>query len=133
MGRDVRTRFIDIPVVNIGTAQNLFDAPTESLSKNGPILVIVYTTNVMNGTRSGMQKLIKNECPHILDVGCICYLADLAVKAGMQTLPVDNDKLSVNVFYFFFHSSKRKQEFCDIWNSFLSSEPQTILKHYTTR
>ena len=29
---DVRTRFVDMPVVNIGTAQNHFDALKESLS-----------------------------------------------------------------------------------------------------
>ena len=46
------------------------------------------TTNVMIGARSGLQKLIRNECPHILDVGCICHLADLTVKSGMQLLPV---------------------------------------------
>ena len=51
------------------------------------------TTNVMKGTRSGVQKLIRNQCPHVLDVGCICYLADLAVKSGMRLLPVDVDQL----------------------------------------
>ncbi len=134
---DVCTRFVDMPVVNIGTAQNLFEALKESLSKHGLdfsncLAFMSDTTNVMKGARSGVQKLIKNECPHILDVGCICHLADLSVKAGMQTLLVDIDKLFVDVFYFFFHS-KRKQEFCDIWNSLFTSEPQTILKHCTTR
>ena len=109
------TRFVDMPVVNVGTVQNLFDALKESLSKKGldfsNCLAFMFdTTNVMKGSQSGMQ----NECPHMLDVGCICHFADLALKAGMQTLPVDIDKLFVDVFYFFFHSSKRKQEFCDI-------------------
>ena len=72
------------------------------------------TTNVMKSARSGVQKLIKNECSHVFDVGCICYLANLAVKAGMQTLPVDIDQLFVDIFYYFFHSSKRKQQFCDL-------------------
>ena len=30
---NVKTRFLDMPVVNIGTAQNLFSALKESLSK----------------------------------------------------------------------------------------------------
>ena len=72
------------------------------------------TTNVMKGTRSGIQKLIRDECSHVFDVGCICHLADLAIKAGMQTLPVDIDHLFVDVFYYFFHSSKTKEEFCDL-------------------
>ena len=70
-------------------------------------------------SRSGVQKLIKNECPEVLDVGCICHLADLTIKSG--------------IFYYFYHSCKRKQEFCDHWCSLFTSEPQTILKHCPTR
>ena len=91
------------------------------------------TTNVMKGARSGVQKLIKTECSDVLDVGCICHLADLTIKAGLQALPVDIDKLFIDVFYYFYHSSKRKQEFCDLWCSLFTSEPQTILKHCPTR
>ena len=69
----------------------------------------------------------------MFDVGCICHLADLTIKAGLQALPVDIDKLFIDVFYYFYHSSKRKQEFCDLWCSLFTSEPQTILKHCPTR
>ena len=135
---DVRTRFLDMSVINISTAQNLFDALQESLSNNGLdfskcLAFMSDTTNVMKSARSGVQKLIKNECSHVFDVGCICYLANFAVKAGMQTLPVDIDQLFVDIFYYFFHSSKREQQFCDLWCSLFTSEPQTILKHSTTR
>ncbi len=65
------------------------------------------------------------------DVGCICHLADLTVKAGMKTLPVDVDQLFIDVSYFFFHSSKRKQHFADNWRSLFFCEPHTILKHCT--
>lgn len=135
---DVRTRFLDMPIVNIGTAVNLFDALKLSLTKKGLdfekcVAFMSDTTNVMKGVRSGVQKLIKNECPKLYDVGCICHLADLTIKAGMETLPVNIDQLFVDVFYFFFHSSKRKQLFVDNWCSFFSSEPETILKHCTTR
>ena len=127
-----------MPVVNIGTAQNLFVALKESLSRNGLdfskcIAFMSDTTNVMKGARSGVQRLIRNECPHVLDVRCIRHLADLTIKAGIGALPVDIDKLFIDVFYYFYHSSKRKQEFCDLWCSLFISEPQTILKHCTTR
>ena len=87
------------------------------------------TASVMKGTRSGVQKLIKNEMPHLYDVGCICHLADLALKAGLQTLPIDIDQLFVDVFYYFFHSSKRGQLFTDHWCSLFDDEPKKILKH----
>ena len=48
---------------------------------------------VMKGSRSGVQKLIKDENPSVYDVGYICHLADLTVKAGMKTLPLDIDQL----------------------------------------
>ncbi len=59
--------------------------------------------------------------------------ADLTIKEAMKTLPVDIDQLFIDVFYYFFHSSKRKQEFFDLWRSLFTSEPTTILKHCTTR
>lgn len=90
------------------------------------------TTNVMKGRRSGVQRLIKNENPTLCDVGCICHLADLTVKAGMCTLPLDIDELFVDIFYYFHHSSKRKQEFIDLWCSLFTTEPEVILKHCTT-
>ncbi len=134
---DVRTRFLDMPIVNIGTAANLFEALKDSLSKKGLdfgkcISFMSDTTNVMKGVRSGVQKRIKDECPQLYD-GCICHLADLTIKAGMETLPVNIDQLFVDIFYFFYHSSKRKEQFADNWCSFFPTEPAAILKHCTTR
>ena len=136
---DIRTRFLDMPIVNIGTARKLFNTLKQSLSNNGLdfnkcMAFMSDTTNDMKGARSGVQKLIKNECSNILDVVCICHLADLTVKAGMEELPVDIDKLFIDVLYYFYQSSKMKQEFCDLWCShFTSEEPNTILKHCPAR
>ena len=85
---DIRTRFLDMPVVNIGTASNLFRALKSSLEKFGmdfakALAFMSDNTNVMKGARSDVQKLIKNENPFLHDVGCICHLADLTVKAGI--------------------------------------------------
>ena len=63
----------------------------------------------MKGTRSGIQKLIRDECSHVFDVGCICHLADLAIKAGMQTLPVDIDHYLWMFFTTFFTVVRRKK------------------------
>ena len=61
---DIRTRFLDMPVVNVGTARNLFAALKLSLSNNGLdlskcIAFMSDTTNVMKGARSGVQSLIR--------------------------------------------------------------------------
>ena len=135
---DVVTRFLDMPVVNVGNAPNLFQALKDSLEKYGldfskAVAFMSDTTNVMKGKRSGVQKLIKDEIPTLYDVGCICHLANLTIKAGLQELPIDIDQLFVDIFYYFHHSSKRNQEFSDNWHSMFTSEPGVILKHCPTR
>ena len=71
-----------MPVVNIGTAQNLYTALKSSLSARG------YNFSNVVAFMSD-----KNYNPHLYDVGCICHLANLTVKAGMETLPIDIDQL----------------------------------------
>ncbi len=126
-----------MPVVNIGTAKNLYEALKASLEKLGldfseVIAFMSDTTNVMKGARSGVQKLINSENRFLYDAGCILHLADLTIKAGIKSFPVDIDQLFIDVFYHFKHSSKRKQEFNDIWCSLFTSEPEEMLKHSTT-
>ena len=112
---EVCTRFLDMPVVNIGNATNLFTALKSSLSKHGldfskSVAFMSDTTNVMKGASFGVQKLIKREHSSLYDVGCICHLVNLTIKAGLECLPIDIDQLFVDIFYYFLHSSKRKQE-----------------------
>ena len=108
-----------MPIVNIGTATNLFEALKESVTKNGlrfdnVVSFMSDTTNVMKGARSGVQKLIKDAIPTLYDVVCICHLPDLTVKAGLKALSVNIDQLFIDIFYYFHHSSKRKQQFVDL-------------------
>ena len=79
---DIRTRFLEMPVVNIGTDDNLFSTLKSFLQKFGLTFsktthFMLDTTYVMKGPRSGVKKLIKDENPYFRDVGCICHLADL--------------------------------------------------------
>ncbi len=77
--------------------------------------------------------MIKNEIPTLYDVGCTCHLAKLCIKAGLEELPIDIDQLFVDFYYHFYHSSKRYQEFDDLWRSLLPSDPGAILNHCPTR
>ena len=70
-------------------------------------ILLSDTTNVMKGARPGVQKLIKTEYSDVLDVGCIRHLTDLTIQAGLEALPVDIDKLFIDVFYYFSQSSKK--------------------------
>ena len=80
-----------------------------------------------------MCKSLFNENPELYDVGCICHLADLTIKAGLKVLAVYIDQLFIDVFHHFYQSSKRKQEINDLWCCLFSSEPDVILKHCPTR
>ena len=72
---DSHTRFLDMPIVNVGTAVNLFTALKSSLESKGldfskAVAFMSDTTYVMKGARSGVQELIKNEHPHL----CLLHL-----------------------------------------------------------
>ena len=91
---EVCTPFLDMQVVNIGNAANVFGAMKESLSKyslgfDKAIAFMSDTTNIKKGARSGVQKLIKNEHPTLYDVGCICQFANLTIESGLESLPID--------------------------------------------
>ena len=87
------------------------------------------TTNVMKGARSGVQKLIRNEHPTLYDVGCICHLADLTIKAGMKA-PVNIDQLFITMSSIISAIAARGNN--DIWCSLFTSEPEVTLKHCQT-
>ena len=74
---NVKTRLLDMPVVNIGTAENLFSALKESLSKynleySKAIAFMSDTTNVMQGTRSGVQT---NRTRNPPSLGCWVHMS----------------------------------------------------------
>ena len=95
----VKTRFLDMPVINIGTAANIFRALKESLQKFNLDFskAIAFMSDTANVAGSVVQKLIKNGNPSLYDVGYICHLADLCIKAGMKTLPIDIDQLFIGI------------------------------------
>ena len=102
---NISTKFLDMPVVNVGSAQNIFSALRESLQQHGLDFskAVAFMSDTASVFRSGLHK---REIPQLYDVPCICHLADLAAKGGMQQLYVDIDQLFVDIFYYFYHSSK---------------------------
>ena len=63
---NVRTRFLDMPVANIGTAQNIFEALKQSLESNNldfsnAVAFMSDTVSVMKGARSGVQNNLNRD------------------------------------------------------------------------
>lgn len=57
--------------------------------------------SVMKGSRGGVIAKIKEVQPHIIDVGCICHLSNLAVGASLKGALFDLDSLLCELFKYF--------------------------------
>ena len=115
LGKTV-TRFIDMPVVNIGTAANLFAALEKSLSNKNIHWKNVFgfisdNCSVMKGKNSSVLSHLKEKQPNIMDIGCICHLANLCCAAAVKTIPLPVEELILDIYWHFKHSSKRKEEY----------------------
>ena len=88
------TRFLDMSVCNIGTAENLFHCIDVSLKARGNPLANVVgfesdTTNVMMDKHNSVLSHITAIQPQIVSQRCICHLANLRLVAAVKVLPVD--------------------------------------------
>ena len=68
------------------------------------------SASVMDGQRNSVRIRVLNEQPQVFRLGCICHLDALCAAAGLKALPVSIDKLLIDIFYTFKHSSKRVHE-----------------------
>lgn len=57
--------------------------------------------NAMKGHKSGLIAQIRKVAPNVIDVGCVCHLANLAVGEALKTSPVNIDDLlcSINTHF----------------------------------
>ena len=85
----------------------------------------------MKGQHNGVVKHLKDKQPALIDLGCICHLENLALKAAVKNLPVSIDSLLVDISTHFYLSVKRKEEFktCE----FVNVMYKKILSHVETR
>ena len=112
------TRFLDLPTANVETAAAIFGNSD--------------TCNTMKGQRNGVVRYLRDKQPNVIDLGCICHLENLAIKAAIKCLPVNIDAFVVDINTHFYLSVNRKQElkaFCE----FVQSTYKQILAHVETR
>lgn len=131
------TRFIDLPTSNDGSAAAIFRKIDECLLSRGLAYEHLVsfnsdTCNTMKGKRNGVVRHLTDKQPNLIDLGCICHLENLALKAAMKSLPISVDTLLVDINTHFYLSSKRKEalkDFCD----FVDVTYKRILAHVETR
>ncbi|KAA0722775.1 hypothetical protein E1301_Tti022107 [Triplophysa tibetana] len=85
----VATRFLEMPICNIGNAENLYEKLSEALRKRGipwDNLIAFNSDNasVMKGRHNSVISRLKTSQPHVQDLGCICHLVQLATGCGIR-------------------------------------------------
>lgn len=68
----------------------------------------------------------------VYSLGCVCHLANLCAKAGIELIPLPVEDLLIDVYFHFHHSAKRKEEYKEFLD-FTNTDPLKILKHCSTR
>ena len=99
------TRFLDMPVCNIGTAEKLFELIDTSLTEkslawSNVVCLESDTTNVMVGKHNSVFSRVKAKQPKVYSQGYVCHLANLCLLTGVKTLPVDVDDFFVDLLLF---------------------------------
>lgn len=59
--------------------------------------------SVMKGNRSGVIAKIREVQPNVIDVGCVCHMANLAVAAALTQGLFNIDDLLRDIFSHFSH------------------------------
>lgn len=103
----VTTSFIDMPVVNMATGENITTAMKKSLGDVGLDLqqCLSFSTDnasVMTGRHKGVLGLLHQENPQIYGIGCACHLSALAAKHGSKALKHFNpEDFIIDIYYHF--------------------------------
>lgn len=87
---------------------------------------------VMIGSKTGVLTQLQKENANIIGAPCCCHLLNLMTKKACKGLPINIDEILVDIYYYFYHSSKRTQDFITFQ---LLYDPvfKNILKHCPTR
>ncbi|XP_041358912.1 uncharacterized protein LOC121375499 isoform X1 [Gigantopelta aegis] len=119
------TKFLDMPVCNLANAENLFNTIDKCFTDRGLdwINLVAYCSDnasVMIGQHNSVLSRIRQKQPNVFDMGCICHLTNLVIKAALKKLLLSLDHMLVEIYSHFLVSAKRTelyksfQEFCDV-------------------
>ena len=59
--------------------------------------------SVMTWKMNSVLSRLREKNPAILNLGCVCHLANLCAKAGVKALPLLVDELLVDIYFHFYH------------------------------
>lgn len=88
--------------------------------------------NVMMGENNSVASRLRNSCPGIFIMKCVCHSAHLCVSEACKYLPRSCEDLARNIYNFLKNSSKRQSELKQ-FQRFMDIEPHKILHPSQTR
>ncbi|KAL3058066.1 hypothetical protein OYC64_010282 [Pagothenia borchgrevinki] len=134
----ITTSFLDMPVVNEATGENIASALKASLKQGGLDVeqCVAFSSDnvsVMTGQHRGVMSYLRKGNKDIHLVGCPCHLSALAAKTGGKALRrFDVEDFIIDLYYQFDKSAKRKHQLREflVVNDVIVRK---ILKHVSTR
>ncbi|CAC5426722.1 unnamed protein product [Mytilus coruscus] len=106
------TKFLAMPIYNIGKASNIFDHFQEVFVDNNIpwenlVSFVSENCSVTTSRHNSVVTRIKEKCPAVYDFVCVCHLANLCTVAGVKALALPVEDLLMKVYFDFFHRSVR--------------------------
>lgn len=128
---------MEMPICNVGNAENLYEKLSEALRKRGipwenQIAFHSDNARIMKGRHNSVISGLKNSQPHVQDLGCICHLVQLVTGCGIRAAHVPVEDILVGIYTHFKKSAKR----CEVYKEFVDftdSDHLKILRYCSTR
>lgn len=119
------------------TAENLYDGMMQTFKAHEiPVKNIIGFgadgCSVMMGAHNSVSSRLRNECPGLFVIKCVCHSAHLCASEACKVLPRRCEDLAREIYNFFKCSSKRQSEFVQ-FQMFLALKPHKILHPSQTR
>ncbi|CAB4036850.1 PREDICTED: uncharacterized protein LOC107326933 [Paramuricea clavata] len=138
------TRFLDMCTSSSATAEGIFTVIDEKLTKflecaqpwNLCTSVGVDNTSVNIGIRNSLKTRVLTRNPAIYFNGCPCHIihnaAQKAAESFMECCGFDVEEFTIDLFYWFDKSTKRKNGLRD-YCTFCDHKYRAVVKHVSTR
>ncbi|XP_046975618.1 uncharacterized protein LOC124541725 [Vanessa cardui] len=119
------------------TGKNLFNALINSFENQSiPVTNLIGFAadgcSVMMGDKNSVSSRLKDHCPDIIVMKCVCHSAHLCASAACKELPRRCEDLSRHIYGFFKSSAKRQCQFAE-FQEFLNLKPHKMLHPSQTR
>ena len=137
----VKTSLLDMCMTPSGTALDIFNAIDRCMTLfdvpwSNCVAVGVDNANVNMGNRHSIKTMVQEKNPNVFFNGCQCHVVHntsaAAASAFTEATGFDVSDILVDLYYWFDHSSKRKNLLVE-YSGFCDQEYRQVIKYASTR